>query len=327
MQDISRQNLISESYPQLTVENVKYWYWEVEPHWSAVDIAKAIGCSDSNVYYFMHKNNIPVRSAMEATINRFNCPQKYKDYRKQRSSPEFRKHQSIVSFEAWQDSIRRAKYSESMREVTLKKISEFQKLLLLILLQHARLFLTDFIRITNLEGKKLNLALSSIYKRELVTRTKEYNKNTDSNYKYNYRYEITDKGRELLLLNMTSASFNYKKLLETIQARYNQPTLAKSPERKRKNSSYIHIGKNQQAILHVLKQQNCPLFLVEFVSLMTIPEAAISKSLRHLYKRGVVSRKKELNRDYTGNIQNAKQYLYRLTENGKELLFKKFGWN
>lgn len=179
------------------------------------------------------------------------------------------------------------------------------------------LFLTDFIRITNLEGKKLNLVLSSIYKRELVARTKEYNENTDSNYKYNYRYEITGKGRELLLLNMTSASINYKKLLETIQARYNQPTLAKSPEKKRKNSGYIHIGKNQRAILRVLKQQDRPLFLVEFASLMTIPKAAINKSLRHLYKRGLVSRKKEFNRNYTGNIQNAKQYRYRLTEDGK----------
>ena len=50
MEDISKQVFVNESYPQLTVANVRYWYWEVDPHWSAIDIAKVIGCN----FYFLY---------------------------------------------------------------------------------------------------------------------------------------------------------------------------------------------------------------------------------------------------------------------------------
>jgi len=323
MQGISKQSFVNESYPQLTVANVRYWYWEVEPHWSALDIAKAIDCKDSDVYYFMHKNDIPIRSTTEANLNRFNCPQKYKSYRKQRSSPEFRKQQSIKSIEAWKDPVKRANNVRSIREGTSKKISEYQKLLLFLILRHTRLFLTDFAWITNLGKNSLYLVLSSLYKRELVARTKEYNEVTYNNNKYHFRYEITERGKELLTLNMTNTPFNYEKLLKSIQARYNQKITCNSPQRKEENNNYINIGKNQQAVLRELQQQDRPLFLLDFVSLMTIPQKAIDNSLSHLCKRGFLSREKKFNGNYTGNIQNAMQYRYKLTEKGNKLILLK----
>jgi len=322
MQGLSKQNFVNKSYPQLTVENVNYWYWVVDPHWSALDIAKAIGCNNSDVYYFMRKNDISIRSTTEANLNRFSCPQKYESYRKQRSSPEFREQQSIKSIEAWQDPVKRAKFTRSIREGTSKKISEYQRLLLFLLLRHSRLFLTDFIRITNLGKNSLYLVLSSLYKRELVARTKEYNEKTYSNYKYHFRYEITERGKELLTLSMANTPFNYEKLLKSIQARYNQKITDKSPEKKEKNNNYINIGKNQRAVLHVLHQQDRPLFLLDFVSLMAISQKSIDNSLSHLCKRGFLSREKEFNDNYTGNIQNAMQYRYKLTEKGNKLLLK-----
>jgi predicted transcriptional regulator len=239
---------------------------------------------------------------------------------KQRNSLEFRNHQSKKSIEAWQNPRKKANYIKSFKEVASRKISDYQRLMLFLILQHTRLFLTDFIQITNLDKDSLSMVLSSLYNRKLITRTKEYNTRTYNQYKYHYQYELTDQGKELLLLNMTNTSFDYKRLLESIQARYKQQAINKSSKKKGKGNGYINIGKNQQAVLRILKEQDRPLFLLDFVSLMTIPKKDIDKSLRLLYIRGFLSREKKINPNYTGYIPRASQYRYQLTESGKIII-------
>lgn len=323
MQSSSKHSIIGESPPQLTIANVKYWYWEVDPHWSAIDIAGVVGCKDSEVYYFMQRNNIPRRSTTEANLNRFNCPHKYESYIRQRSSPGFRKLQSIKSIEAWQDPKNRAKIIKGIQEGVSKKISVFQKLLLFLLIKHDFLFLTDFIQLTNLSRKSLDLVLSSLYKRELVKRAKEHNPNTHNNYKYHFRYEITERGKELLMLDMTTTPFCYEELLTSIQARYVRN--GQHPPKKKTPSNYINIGKNQLILLQIFQEQDQPLFLLDVIKYTTISQKAIDNSLTHLYRRGYLSRKKTENSNYAGNIQHAKQFLYKLTEEGKKLIEIKLG--
>ena len=44
---------MTDKYPLLTVENVKYWYWECDPAYSSGDIAKATGAKQDTVLDFM----------------------------------------------------------------------------------------------------------------------------------------------------------------------------------------------------------------------------------------------------------------------------------
>ena len=57
---------MTEKYPLLTAESVKYWYWGCEPAYSVIDIAKVTGTSQATIYMFMEKNRIPRRSRSEA---------------------------------------------------------------------------------------------------------------------------------------------------------------------------------------------------------------------------------------------------------------------
>lgn len=213
--------------------------------------------------------------------------------------------------------IRQTKFIES------KNISNYQKLLLSLLAQDGALFLIDFMQITNLGKKQLDLVLSSLYKRELVKRANEYNKNTSDNYKHHFRYEVSKKGKELLMLSIADTPFDYKGLLKSVQARYIQDE--NDTCKKKAVNIYINIGKNQLAVLRIFKEQAHPLFLLDFISLTTIPQKAIDNSLTHLYRRGYLSRKKVNNNSYTGNIQHAKQFRYGVTKKGHTLIKIKLG--
>ena len=71
---------MTDKYPLLIFENVKYWYWEHNPGYSTVDIAKVTGAPIIAVRRFMLKNKIPIRDRSEANINRFKCKPKLEAY-------------------------------------------------------------------------------------------------------------------------------------------------------------------------------------------------------------------------------------------------------
>ncbi|MHA2326866.1 MAG: hypothetical protein ACXACB_15770, partial [Promethearchaeota archaeon] len=282
---------MTEAYPLLTVENVKYWYWEVEPHWSGGDIGRAIGCSSQSVTRFMHKNNIPVRSISEANLNRFNCPQKYQKFLKQRTSSEFREQQSILNIEAWQDPHKRRNFVKGIRQSSANRLSDLQKVLLFLIIERGNLFLTDFISITNLRRRQLDSVLRELYARNCVERTKEYNKNTRNQYKFHYKYSIAKKGRDLFNLHLTSCSFKYEEELEKIHRRLHN---IKAKEKARKPCNVDEktpLGKNQKIILEIFQRKNHPLFLMDLLPLTAIPIKSVDSSLKRLVERGFLSRK------------------------------------
>ena len=209
---------MTDLYPLLTIENVKYWYWEVEPHWSTIDIAKAIGCSDSTVQNFMRAHNISIRSISEANINRFNCPHKYKKFLKQRQSEEFRSQQSDIALEIMKRPNIRSKYLKAIKESKTYILSDYQKVLLFLLNSDDSLFLTDFCKITGLDKKDLDRSLQQLFNRQLVSRVKAFNNNTLNSYKYHFKYSITQKGIEVLDFVLMKGPFEYEKLLNDIKS-------------------------------------------------------------------------------------------------------------
>ncbi len=68
---------MTEKYPQLTIENVRYWYWESDPSKSGHDIAKEVGCCYQNVYNFMRRYDIEIRDYSESGKVRFQDPEKF----------------------------------------------------------------------------------------------------------------------------------------------------------------------------------------------------------------------------------------------------------
>jgi len=85
---------MTDQYPLLTVESVKYWYWEFDPAYSVIDIAKVTGVNQATIYNFMERNGIPRRNRSEANINRFKCAHKKEEFVRQRNTLESKMNQS-----------------------------------------------------------------------------------------------------------------------------------------------------------------------------------------------------------------------------------------
>ncbi|KKN33731.1 hypothetical protein LCGC14_0800820 [marine sediment metagenome] len=299
---------MTEAHPMLTDSNVKYWYWEVEPHWSGYDIAKAVGCGITTLYRFMKTHKIQIRSKSEANINRFNCPYKYKRFVKQRQTPEFRRQQSIVTSEVMKRLEVRKKISDAVKKASLKIFSTFQKAILLLLYSHEGLFLTDFGRMIELKKEKLDIKLRKLYNRGYVDRVKSYNNNGLNHYKSHYKYSLTRRGRELVSNGLKDGSFNlgeFKQIFRPVEI-----------EKKMTINEFLqkeNIGPNQLIVLKTI-QKSGPKFLVELASQLQIPKTAIDRSLWALSSRGFIKREKKINQKYSGSINCRKQFLYSITD-------------
>ena len=305
---------MTELYPLLTVENVKYWYWEVEPHWSTIDIAKAIGCSDSTVQNFMRAHNISIRSISEANINRFNCPHKYEKFLKQRQSEDFRTHQSERILEIRKRPHIRSKYSKALRESRLYLLSDYQKILLFLLNSHDSFFLTDFCKIIELGRRKLDNALQGLFNRQLVSRVKAFNNNTLNPYKYHFKYSITQKGIDVLDFVLLKRSFEYKELLRDIKSGVNKMYRANP-----KFLNRVNIGENQLEILKILQKEG-PKFLTDLTSIFQLPRHSIDSSLRRLCSRCFLKREKKVNPN--NSKDRKKHFLYSLDDKGIKFLLQ-----
>ncbi len=299
---------LQEKYPLLTIENVKYWYYETNPPWSGIDIANHVGCPADTVYNFMEINNLPRRMISDANHKRFICPQKYQKFMKQRTSRDFKKQQSTLSLNAWSDNRKSKKMLQGIKNAVHFRLSVYQKLVLVLLLQKGPLFLTNLIKLTGLDKKTLDHRLRHLTKRDLLSRVKKVNANTENTNKLHYKYSITEQGIHTLPDQLKDPSYNYRMLIQQIRS-YNH-----------KNSDIPrtltpHLGKNQKFLLKVLNNINSA-FLVEIRALLSIDKKAIDNSLRLLCNRGFLSRKKEENQQYLNRIQ----YKYYITEKGRNQL-------
>ena len=305
---------MTELYPLLTVQNVNYWYWEVEPHWSAIDIAKAVGCGRNTVYNFMKRKNIPKRSRSKANLNRFNCPHKYKTHIKQRQSEEFRASQSLIAYDImWKPEIRE-RYLKAFKEANKGILSAHQKLILFLLTTHKALFVTDFLRMIKGDLKTIDHSIHALHKRQFVERVKAINPNTFNNYKSHYTYSITKKGETLITRKLKDKKCKFKELL--------QDENPKKKDKKTLQREFIqreNIGKNQLIILKTI-QKNGSKFLLDLVSILRLPKRTIDSSLRSLSSRGFFDKEKKENPNYQGNNSHRKQYYYSITDKCPKLL-------
>ena len=110
---------MTEKYPLLTFESVKFWYWECDPAYSVGDICKVTGAPYTTIQRFMSKNNIPKRNRSEANFNRFKCAHKKEAFMKQRNSPEFKKNSSEKASEQWKD--------KRIRESTIRNLKKYNE--------------------------------------------------------------------------------------------------------------------------------------------------------------------------------------------------------
>ena len=298
---------MTELYPLLTIQNVKYWYWEVEPHWSTVDIAKNVGCSTTIVLNFMEKNKIPRRSRANANINRFNCPHKYKAFIKQRQTEGFRTSQSLIAHEVMQEPRVRKNYLQAIKTSNKGILSKYQKLILFLLVEHKALFITEFLQMIDGSLETIDSSLRSLYNRGFVDRGREFNPNTLSTYKTHYKYSITEEGERLIINKLKNNNHEFMKLLK------NQ--VSEKKDKKTLQQEFIqreNIGKNQLRILKAFQNDGSQ-FLLDLVPKLGLSKNAVDCSLRCLSSRGFLTKEKKLNPNYQGKDKQRKQYLYSLT--------------
>ena len=134
---------MTEKYPLLTVESVKYWYWECDPAYSSGDIAKATGANQNTVLDFMEKNGIPRRTMSEAGLNRFKCEHKKETFVKQRNMPEFKQKQSQHTSEYLSNPFKRKEMLSRLQKYIESILGDVQIQILYLLRESEGMFLSD----------------------------------------------------------------------------------------------------------------------------------------------------------------------------------------
>ena len=84
---------------------------------------------------------------------------------------------------------------------------------------------------------------------------------------------------------------------------------------KKKKKKKVYLGKNQIVILRLF-QENNSFFLTDLKKLTSLDRVVLDSSLKGLFTRGILSRKKESNPDSANHL---KHFRYRLTELGKKI--------
>ena len=299
---------MTEKYPLLTDESVKYWYWECDPAYSIIDIVKVTGAPFSTVQRFMNKNDIPKRTRSEANLNRFKCTHKREDFVRQRNSPEFKKNQSKNAVSYWLDKSLRRKMVNSLKKYNESVLGELQIKILHVLRNYKGMFLSDLNRIINNDKSCLDGALRTLHNRGLLTREKQVNPNTSNSFTSHYYYSVNDKGINLLAEKEEESKFT--SLFDSLKN-----NTAKNNLDQKENSISTYLGKNQKVILSLFHGGDS-LFLTDLKKLTSLDKVILDSSLRGLFTRGILSRKKELN---TNSANHLKHFRYRLTELGKKL--------
>lgn len=295
-------------YTSLTVESVKHWYWECDPAYSMYDIARVTGASVSEVQRFMAKYKIPTRNRSEANYNRFKCENKKVVFIKQRNTPEFKKRQSEISKSFWLDESIRKKMVNGLEKYYKSRLGVTQFQILFLLRKNGGMFLTGLLSIVKKGKTSLNGSLRTLYNRGLVSRQKRFNCNTRNLYTSQYYYSITDAGVHALIEKEKEPKF--APILNSLKVSTVKNILELS-----KNAISIYLGKIQNEILRLFQERNS-LFLTDLKKLMSINKSLLDKSLKGLFTRGILSRKKEISPYYANQY---KHFKYSLTELGKKI--------
>ena len=299
---------MTDKYPLLTVESVKYWYWECDPAYSLIDIAKVIGVNQATVYRFMVRNGIPRRNRSEANVNRFKCAHKKEAFVRRRNTHEFKKNQSQNITGYWLDPTMRKKMMDGFTKYIESKLGVFQVQILYLLRNSEGLFLSDLVKIINKDKTILDGRLRTLHQRGLVARQKQINHNTRNSYALHYYYSITEQG--VSLLAEKEEELRFASLFESLET-----TCVRNSRDIKENYISTYLGKNQEVILNLF-QRKSPLFLTDLKKLTSINSKILDRSLKGLFTRGILSRKKEINPNSLNHLMHFK---YRLTEVGNKI--------
>ena len=110
--------------------------------------------------------------------------------------------------------------------------------------------------------------------------------------------------------NSLVKSSTLSSLLEPLEA-----FIIKNNSALKNDSISVYLGKNQIVILRLF-QENNSFFLTDLKELISLDKVTLDSSLRALYMRGILFRKKESN-PYSAN--HLKHFKYCLTELGKKI--------
>ncbi len=299
---------MTEKYPLLTVENIKYWYWECNPAYSVIDIAKVTGVNQATIYGFMERKGIPRRSRSDANINRFKCEHKMEAFVRQRNTPKLKENQSNLAIGYWSDPSKRKKMMNGFTNYIENVLGVLQAQILYLLKNSEGMFLSDLIKNIKKDKNILDRSLRSLHQRGLVARQKQINHNTRNSNALQYHYSITDEG--VVLLNEKKKEPKFKSLLKHLE-----DFTVKNKSALKNNSISVYLGKNQKIILRLFQDKHS-LFLTDLKELTSLDRVVLDKSLKGLFTRGILSRKKELNHN---SSNHPKHFKYRITELGKKI--------
>ena len=299
---------MTDKYPLLTVESVTYWYWDCDPAYSTGDIAKATGTNQSAVLDFMEKNGILRRTMSEACLNRFKCKHKKEAFVRQRNMPEFKQKQSQRTSEYLSDPSKKKEMLSRLQKYVESILGEVQIQILYLLRKSEGMFLSDLKKIIKKGMKIIDSSLRKLYDRGFVTRQKQLNTNTFNSNSFQYYYSITDEGVALIAAKEKEPKFySVFDFLDSI--------LLRERSNGKNDSISVYLGKNQKEILRWFQIRNS-LFLTDLNKPTSLENSVLDKSLKCLFKRGFLSRKKDIN---PNSSNYPKHYRYCITELGKKI--------
>ena len=293
---------MTDRYPLLTVENVYYWYWECDPPLSQLDIANEVGCSPGTVSLFMIKNNIPRRDYSKAQYARYENEDKYDQFKDLMSSKEVRDKISDGFKSVWEDPEKRKKLEKANRDRVEDIIGDTQFRILGVLIKKDGLSLSELVkndRLADYSKKKCDLALRRLVERRFLYRKKRKVGPPSSKIKV-YIYFITDAGR--VIFDKNNNEIRKKEMKKW--AELNREITSKQAKPK--------LGTTQLKIIGRVKK-NGPMFFSEITEKLKekeISNSSIQHSLKLLYERSVLNRRKVYNEKAKGN--NKFEFLYSL---------------
>ena len=294
---------LSSGYPLLTVEKLKYWYWECDPGYSLLDIVKVTGASYSRVQRFMEKNGIPRRDRSEANKNRFKCEHKKSAFLETLQSAEHREKQSVISKRTWSDPRLR---KEAVIKAQ-KKLSERQIIILYLSRRHNGVFQASLVPILERDNRVVSSSLRILFERGLLEREKQENFKSRSCRLLQFKYFITQNGTLLLNSHLNNLEPGFKEKLNVLDKLF--------ADLKKRNFNR-NIGKTQELIIKLFKKRGS-MFLSDFHGLADLSESAIRNGLSRLILKGYLTQKAEYNPDRAS--YKSCHYRYALSESGKEL--------
>ena len=197
---------MTDNFPDLTEENVRYWYEECDPAWSGHDIANEVGCSIQTVYNFMRKKKIKIKSYSEAEKNANKCPHKYqaKHGMKFEEGSEWKEKQKASQLKNWEDNPKkRKKKSDQMKQIFSNKLSDYQKWILFVIYKLDKdITLREMVGITGLNKKIVNRQLYTLTNRRILEcNTNEVNE-----------YRITEFGKRILPKELKDKEYELSKI-------------------------------------------------------------------------------------------------------------------